>query len=108
MRSSNRRIRYTPRRLATRVTAPSAGEAVTQASAGRSAKRTSTLGQRPRSLTLTSYRSSTVTSVRVQASRSTRDNATIGHTMPMTNRANANTPTATTLCSPDAAPAATP
>src|SRR5258708_25211960 len=37
-----------------------------------------------------------------------RDSATIGMMIPSTNRANANTPTATTLCSPDAAPAATP
>src|SRR5207253_1233689 len=44
----------------------------------------------------------------VHASTRTRDNDTIGAMIPTRNSVNANTPTATTLCSPDAAPAATP
>ena len=40
--------------------------------------------------------------------RRRRESATIGQMIPTTNNANANTPTATTLCSPDAAPAAMP
>ena len=38
----------------------------------------------------------------------TPESITIGQMIPNTNNANANTPTATTLCSPDAAPAAMP
>ena len=106
----DRMVWNTPRRAATRGTTPSAGDGVRHHVPGRvdapaprpaPCARASARARRGSSPTVASGGAHASTLDRATATRSAT-------TIPMTNKVNANTPTATTLCSPDAAPAATP